>query len=77
MARPSPDDEPLLPIARALRESMSSSPSASCGGPLDALAAMLTRQIARNGLGGVTGNGDEPQEPEAAGAEPSKAPPAR
>src|SRR6185312_6612371 len=42
----------------------------SGGGPLDGLAAILTRQIARNGLSGVTGNGDEPEKPEQAAAEP-------
>ncbi|HEY2219865.1 MAG TPA: SPFH domain-containing protein [Gaiellaceae bacterium] len=32
------------------------------GGPLDGLAAMLTRQIARDGIEGLSANGDEQQE---------------
>ena len=34
----------------------------SGGGPLDGLAAMLTRQIARDGIEGLSANGDEQQE---------------
>jgi hypothetical protein len=33
------------------------------GGPLDGLAAILTRQIARNGIEGLSVNGGEQQEP--------------